>query len=186
MSRAAAPVLLAISLLAPARASARPEHPAAADAQSVPGPKPPLKPAPPRGPVKSEAQASGANPFVFVPAVPPRAHAGADTSRPEPARSAQQRAVQKGAKARSNEDIDYAPLPGAFRPEPAAIPSPFAKTQIIDHRGNPDLEVGVSDRTTLGVFSDAGTIERTDIRNSTVRPTRDLGAGVTLQYKFGQ
>ena len=69
--------------------------------------------------------------------------------------------------------------------DPVNTAAPFAHSGLLDAHRTPDLELEVSKRATLGVFGDAKKIEGTDIRNSTVRSTRDLGAGVTLQYRFG-
>lgn len=186
-----AALVLAVSMFAAERAKAGPERPTAANGEATTSSTvsrtpalPPRKP--PAGPVRPEAQGSTPRSLVFVPALPPGTIVGEAASRPEALPSGPRPTVSKSSGARPDADAERVARPGAFRPERAAVPSPFAKTQIIDQRNNPDLEVGVADRTTLGVFSDAGTIERTDIRNSTVRPTRDLGAGVTLQYKFGQ
>jgi hypothetical protein len=85
-----------------------------------------------------------------------------------------------------------APSDGPTRP--GALPardsveaaSPFAKQGLINPYTTPDLEVEVSKRARLGVFGEANKIEPTDIRNATTRSTRDLGAGVTLQYRFGE
>ena len=82
---------------------------------------------------------------------------------------------------------DQPPRPGALSArDPAELGSPFAKSGFLDGHRTPDLEVEVSKRATIGVFGEANTIEPTDIRSSTVRSTRDLGAGVTLQYRFGE
>lgn len=51
--------------------------------------------------------------------------------------------------------------------------------------GSPDLNVDVNGRTSVGVFGEMNRIEREDVRTSTVKQGRDVGAGVTLQYKFG-
>ena len=77
--------------------------------------------------------------------------------------------------------------PGALASrDPAEVASPFGRSGLLDMHRTPDLELPVSKRATLGVFGEANRIEPTDIRNSTVRTTRDLGAGVTLQYRFGE
>jgi len=77
--------------------------------------------------------------------------------------------------------------PGKLAPAPAPLPGPLQKSRTVAPRtGSPDLQVNVDDRTSIGVFGEAGQIQREDIRTNTVRQTRDVGAGVTLQYKFGQ
>jgi hypothetical protein len=82
---------------------------------------------------------------------------------------------------------DQPARPGALTPGDAVqSASPFSRSGLLEAHRTPDLEIEVSKRTTLGVFGEANTIEPTDIRNSTVRATRDLGAGVTLQYRFGE
>jgi hypothetical protein len=70
--------------------------------------------------------------------------------------------------------------------DPAEATSPFGRSGLLEIGRTPDLELPVSKRATIGVFGEANRIEPTDIRNSTVRTTRDLGAGVTLQYRFGE
>lgn len=72
---------------------------------------------------------------------------------------------------------------GTDAPRPAG---PLGRTGLLGTRAAPDLELPVTRRTTIGVFGDAHRIEPTDIRNATTRATRDLGAGVTLQYRFGE
>ena len=82
---------------------------------------------------------------------------------------------------------DLSARPGALHAREAAEgASPFAKQGLINPHTTPDLEVEVSKRARLGVFGEANKIEPTDIRNATTRSTRDLGAGVTLQYRFGE
>ncbi|NNM71238.1 hypothetical protein [Enterovirga aerilata] len=76
--------------------------------------------------------------------------------------------------------------PGALAPTGTDVASPFAKPGLLGSHATPDLELEVSKRATIGVFGEAGKIEPTDIRNATTRTTRDLGAGVTLQYRFGE
>jgi hypothetical protein len=82
---------------------------------------------------------------------------------------------------------DLSARPGALQArDPIEVTAPFAKSGLLENHPTPDLEVEVSKRARLGVFGEANKIEGTDIRNSTVRSTRDLGAGVTLQYRFGE
>jgi hypothetical protein len=82
---------------------------------------------------------------------------------------------------------DQPARPGALAPhDHTDVAAPFARPGLLNTHRTPDLELSVSKRATLGVFGEANTIEPTDIRNSTVRTTRDLGAGVTLQYRFGE
>jgi hypothetical protein len=77
--------------------------------------------------------------------------------------------------------------PGQLPPrDPVNVAAPFARSGLLDAHRTPDVELEVSKRATIGLFGDAKKIEGTDIRNSTIRPTRDLGAGVTLQYRLGQ
>ena len=81
---------------------------------------------------------------------------------------------------------DVSARPGAHSRESVDGASPFAKQGLINPYTTPDIEVEVSKRARIGVFGEANRIEPTDIRNSTTRSTRDLGAGVTLQYRFGE
>lgn len=77
--------------------------------------------------------------------------------------------------------------PGKLDTAPTRVPGQLQKTQnIAPHaNGTPDIGVEVDKRTSVGVFGDMSRIEREDIRTSTVKQGRDVGAGVTLQYKFG-
>ena len=81
---------------------------------------------------------------------------------------------------------DVSVRPGVHSRDSVEAASPFAKQGLINPYTTPDLEVEVSKRARIGVFGEANKIEPTDIRNSTTRSTRDLGAGVTLQYRFGE
>ena len=82
---------------------------------------------------------------------------------------------------------DQPARPGALTArDPVEVTAPFARSGLLEGHRAPDLELEVSRRATLGLFGEANKIEPTDIRNSTVRSTRDLGAGVTLQYRFGE
>jgi hypothetical protein len=82
---------------------------------------------------------------------------------------------------------DLSARPGALPARDSVeVGSPFARSGLLEAHRTPDLELEVSKRATLGLFGEANTIEATDIRNSTVRNTRELGAGVTLQYRFGE
>jgi hypothetical protein len=78
---------------------------------------------------------------------------------------------------------DQPTRPGSLARE--AVDSPFGKSGLINPHAKPDLELELSRRATLGLFGEAGRIEPTDIRNHAVKPLRELGAGVTLQYRFG-
>lgn len=83
-------------------------------------------------------------------------------------------------------DVGRLDRPGTFGHRPVRIPGPFSGRKALAAPSAPDLQMGVADKTTLGVFGDANRIERTDVRNSTTKPVTDVGAGVTLQYRFGQ
>lgn len=75
--------------------------------------------------------------------------------------------------------------PGSIAAEPPTVTNPFLKSKVIAPQ-TPDIEIGSSGRTTLGVFSDVGKpATKIDPRDGAGRATRDLGAGVTLQYRFG-
>lgn len=85
---------------------------------------------------------------------------------------------------------DLAPPPGTFRPEPVAIPDPtpmIEKRRALGPHLSPDAEVRMGRSMSMGVF---GGVEGVDLRNSTgMIPSiraRDVGAGLTLQYRFGQ
>jgi hypothetical protein len=76
--------------------------------------------------------------------------------------------------------------PGSLGKEPVAVPGEFLKSRTVAPRtGQPDFGVDLSERTSVGVFGDVRQIAPEDIRTHGVKPTRDLGAGVTIQYKFG-
>lgn len=76
--------------------------------------------------------------------------------------------------------------PGSFGREPVRVPGQFLRKKVVAPHSTPDLEIGKAGPTTLGVFGTVGKIEPTDARNSTSRTMQDVGAGLTLQYKFGQ
>lgn len=76
--------------------------------------------------------------------------------------------------------------PGALGKSPVAVPGEFLNGRAVAPRaGQPDLGVNLSDRTSVGVYGDVRQIAPEDIRTHGVKPTRDLEAGVSLQYKFG-
>jgi hypothetical protein len=67
-------------------------------------------------------------------------------------------------------------------PEAFKVPSRFFREKTVAPHTNPDFDVKVNDRTTIGVFGDLSPAAKVDPRNIDVR--KDVGAGVTLQYKF--
>lgn len=77
--------------------------------------------------------------------------------------------------------------PGSFGNQPVRVPGPFLKGKTVaPHSKRPDLELSNDGRTTVGVFGSADLMDKTDLRNSTSKSVRDVGAGLTLQYRFGQ
>ena len=83
-------------------------------------------------------------------------------------------------------DSGRADRPGTFGRQPVKLPGAFLHKNVVAPHSAPDLKLGSDGKTTLGVFGDANRIDRTDARNSTTKPITDVGAGLTLQYKFGQ
>ena len=80
---------------------------------------------------------------------------------------------------------DLSTRPGAFASAPTKLPSPLHKDRVIaPHAKPPDLELDLSKRSSVGVFGAVGRLSREDIRTSTLKEGRDVGAGVTWQYKF--
>lgn len=78
--------------------------------------------------------------------------------------------------------------PGTFKQAPTQIPAPptqSQKSRIVAPR-TPDVEVQISKRTSVGLFGEVGRVE---VDRSGLLPsvkTHDLGAGLSLQYRFGQ
>lgn len=84
-------------------------------------------------------------------------------------------------------DVGRPDRPGSFGNQPVRVPGPFLKGKTVaPHSKRPDLELSNDGRTTVGVFGNAELMDRTDLRNSTSKSVRDVGAGLTLQYRFGQ
>ncbi len=93
--------------------------------------------------------------------------------------------ANKPARSDDTDDDDLPARPGTFTPAPTKMPSPLHKQRVIaPHTASPDIEMDLSKRSSVGVFGEVGRINREDIRTSTVKEGRDLGAGVTWQYKF--
>jgi hypothetical protein len=86
-----------------------------------------------------------------------------------------------------DEEADDAPSrPGTLSPGLTRIPSRFLRTNTVaPHSASPDVSYKVNDKTTIGLFGDMTHTSRTDTRASLAKPERDVGAGVTFQYKFG-
>lgn len=125
--------------------------------------------------------------------LPPVPDPGLGTPEPRPARPAardlrtidHRTATKKAVAPDANDDDDLPARPGAFATTPTKLPSPLHKQRVIaPHTASPDLEMDLSKRSSVGVFGEVGRINREDIRTSTVKEGRDLGAGVTWQYKF--
>lgn len=73
--------------------------------------------------------------------------------------------------------------PGAFKPDAVRIPGHFHKDPKVTSRVGKDVELLTRNRTTLGVFGEVG-----PAKPGVVNPgwrDRELGGGVTLQYRFG-
>lgn len=126
-------------------------------------------------------------------ALPPVPDPGLGTAEPRPVRPAardlspidHRTATKKPVAPDVNGDDDLPARPGAFAPAPTKVPSTLHKQRVIaPHTASPDLEMDLSKRSSVGVFGEVGRINREDIRTSTVKEGRDLGAGVTWQYKF--
>lgn len=126
-------------------------------------------------------------------ALPPVPDPGLGTAEPRPVRPAardlrpidHRTATKKPARSDDTDDDDLPARPGAFTPAPTKVPSTLHKQRVIaPHTASPDLEMDLSKRSSVGVFGEVGRINREDIRTSTVKEGRDLGAGVTWQYKF--
>lgn len=125
-------------------------------------------------------------------ALPPVPDPGLGTAAPRPVRPAARdlrpidhRTATKKTAPTDDRDDDLPARPGAFTPAPTKLPSPLHKQRVIaPHTSSPDLEMDLSKRSSVGVFGEVGRISREDIRTSTVKEGRDLGAGVTWQYKF--
>lgn len=97
----------------------------------------------------------------------------------------QQRAASE-ADLETPADGGRADRPGSFGRQPVRVPGAFMRKNVVAPHSSPDLEIGKTGRTSVGVFGTVDRIEPTDARNSTSKTMQDLGAGVTLQYKFGQ
>ncbi len=81
---------------------------------------------------------------------------------------------------------DAVSRPGSVFAEPPTVTNPFLKKQVVAPQ-TPDLEVDLDKRTSIGVFSEVGKpATKIDPRDSAGRATRELGAGITLQYRFGK
>ena len=85
------------------------------------------------------------------------------------------------------EEDDTNPVrPGTFTQSSTKIPSRFLRTNTVaPHTGSPDISYNVNNKTTIGLFGDMTRTSRTDTRSNLAKPERDVGAGVTIQYKFG-
>ena len=73
--------------------------------------------------------------------------------------------------------------PGYLQPS-TSLPGYFLKDKTVAPHVSPDVEVGLNERTSVGMYGELTRINREDVRNNTVREGRDVGAGFTLQYKF--
>lgn len=78
-------------------------------------------------------------------------------------------------------------LPGTFKRAQTPIPGVLGKPRIVAPHLAPDVAVPLGRRTTLGLFGEVGTTDP-DARNSLVQSLKahEVGAGVSLQYRFGQ
>ena len=81
--------------------------------------------------------------------------------------------------------------PGTLSTMPTRVPGlPLgknAKSGIVAPHTKPDLEMPLSRRTSIGMFGEVGQLEL-ETRSGIVPTVRakEIGAGVTLQYRFGQ
>jgi hypothetical protein len=86
----------------------------------------------------------------------------------------------------TGDDDEQAPPPGGFTRGSVKIPSRFLKAQTIaPHTSSPDVSIDLDKRTTLGLFGEMSRTSRTDVEANLSKPDREVGAGFTLQYKFG-
>ena len=76
------------------------------------------------------------------------------------------------------------PRPGSFAFEPTRVPSHFFKEKLVAPRVDPPVEIGVGRRTSVGLFGDVGPVDPKGTAPVRVL-NRDVGAGVTFQYRFG-
>jgi hypothetical protein len=76
------------------------------------------------------------------------------------------------------------PAPGSFARGAVKVPSPFLKSQMVAPH-TPDVSVDLNKSTSVGVFGEMSHTSRTDVEANLSKPEREVGAGVTLQYKFG-
>lgn len=79
---------------------------------------------------------------------------------------------------------DPPPAPGSFARGAVKVPSPFLKSQVVAPH-TPDVSVDLNKTTSVGVFGEMSHTSRTDVEANLSKPEREVGAGVTLQYKFG-
>lgn len=184
MSIAAASVACMLA----ASASAGPEDGMRAGSRS-PDPMPVRQPGRPAAPAEQRAAPGTANltPSALPPVPDPDLDKTDAPPAPPPARDLRTRDPRVGTRkpAAPESEDDVPARPGAFTPAPTKLPSTLHKQRVVaPHTSSPDLELDLSKRSSVGVFGEVGRINREDIRTSTVKEGRDLGAGVTWQYKF--
>lgn len=66
--------------------------------------------------------------------------------------------------------------------QPFQVPGRLLRSKVVAPHTNPDFDLKVNERTTLGMFGDVSPAAKVDPRNINLR--KDVGAGLTLQYKF--
>lgn len=97
------------------------------------------------------------------------------------------KATTDASQGRSTVDDGLPARPGSFKPTQTRIPGllPEASRVVAPHLAR-DLEVAVGRRTPVGVYGEVGKIE-VDNRPGLVPGVKaaGLGAGVSLEYKFG-
>jgi hypothetical protein len=76
------------------------------------------------------------------------------------------------------------PAPGSFGRSAVKVPSPFLKSQTVAPH-TPDFSVDLNKTTSVGLFGEMSRTSRTDVEANLSKPEREVGAGFTLQYKFG-
>ena len=113
--------------------------------------------------------------------------APAVAAEPIPARAAAKRTdpaarrIPERAAADAAEEPDRV-MPGRFGTDATEIPGQFLKGRTVEPK-KPDVSVPVGKRTTIGVFQESGRID--PHVTAPWKQNRDLGAGFTLQHRFG-
>lgn len=110
---------------------------------------------------------------------------GPDRASPDPKPNGRAR-TGAGVSVPHDEDDLPAATPGTFKPVPTKLPGVLLKTRTVTHHLTPDVEVALTPRSSVGLFGEVGkvAIEQGSGLLPSVR-ARDLGAGVSFQYRLG-